>query len=174
MDPRPSVPFTDVGQLKTYLSEKVYSRNSEEAFAHAIAFYGVSSMDEMMAIPARTNSGELGTMGSCWFGMFPFVDMATQWVETDDVGLCEGGYALLFWGRWNGECVGPATLPNGVTIDLTGKSFRNLRYAYRLTFSPDTKKAILFEGLFDIAEWGRLMDSPAYATASAHAPVYSS
>jgi hypothetical protein len=46
------------------------------------------------------------------------------------------------------------TMPSGQTIDLTGKSYRDLRYAYRLSFSRGTNKAILFEGLFDVGEWG--------------------
>lgn len=172
MDSPLKPPFTDAGRLKTYLAEKVYSRNPEEAFAHTFAFYGVSDMDELMALPARTNSGELETMGSCWFGLFPFVDMASQWVEVDEAAIGRDGYSLLFWGRWNGECVGSATLPSGETIDLAGKSFRDLRYAYQLAFSPESKKANLFEGLFDIAEWGRLMDSPAFAVASAQTAIY--
>ncbi len=167
-----SAPFTDLRALKRYVTTKVYSSDPNEAFEHLFAFYGATSIEELLAIPARTNSGELGTIGACWIALFPFVDMATQRVETDDVLVSDDGYTMVFWGRWNGDCISPATMPSGESIDLTGKSFRNLRYAYRLTFSPKTKKAILFEALVDVAEWGRLMDSPEYAVASASAPIY--
>ena len=172
MAPTITAPFTDVGALKGYVAGKVYSTDQNEAFEHLLAFYGAASVEDLLAIPARTNSGELGSLGTCWPAMFPFVDMATQRVETDDVLVSDDGYTMVFWGRWNGDCIAPATMPSGQSIDLAGKSFRNLRYAYRLTFSPETKKAILFEALVDVAEWGRLMDSPDYAAASAAAPIY--
>ena len=167
-----SPPFSDAANLRRYLAEKHYSRDPSEAVAHMVAFYGVSSFEELMAVPARTNSGALGTLATCWFGLFPFVGPADQWVEVDDIGITNDGYTMLFWGRWSGECSGPTTLPDGESIDLTGKSYRDLRYAYRLSFSPDTKKAVLFEGLFDVGEWGRLMDSPEFARAVGESSLY--
>jgi hypothetical protein len=167
-----SPPFTDALELRTYLAENHYSRDPNEAGAHMMAFYGASSLDELMSVPARTNSGAEGTLATCWFGLFPFVDLAQQWVEVDDIGITNDGYTMLFWGRWNGECVGPVTMPNGQTIDLTGKSYRNLRYAYRLSFSRETNKAVLFEGLFDVGEWGRLMGSPEFASVAGQTAMY--
>jgi hypothetical protein len=79
---------------------------------------------------------------------------------------------MLFWGRWSGECVGPMTMPSGQTIDLTGESYRDLRYAYRLSFSRGTNKTILFEGLFDVGEWGRLMGSPEFASVAGRTAMY--
>ena len=82
-----SPPFSDAANLRRYLAEKHYSRDPSEAVAHMVAFYGVSSLEELMGVPARTNSGALGTLATCWFGLFPFVGPADQWVEVDDIGI---------------------------------------------------------------------------------------
>lgn len=168
----PSAPFEDVDVLKQFLRTKMYSRDSSVAFAAAFDFFKVASMDELMALPAKTNSGSLTVMGASWWGLFPFVDMANQHAEVDDVFVGDDGYTVLFWGRWTGTCNGDWQTPNGEAIDLRGKSFENLRYAYKLTFSRETRKAILFEGLFDLAEFGRLMGSTEYATAAADRSLY--
>lgn len=168
----PSAPFTEIGPLKEFLQTKFYGTDPEVMFPSIFAFYKVASMEELMAIPGRANSGSLSTMGACWFALFPFVDMNHQHVDVDDVFVGNDGYTILFWGRWSGACGGTYTLPNGESIDMAGKSFKNLRYAYRLTFSRETGKPILFEGLFDVAEWGRLMGSPELALAGSAASLY--
>lgn len=125
-----------------------------------------------MAIPARTNSGALSTMAAAWFAIFPFVDMNDQTVEVDPIFLGDDGYTMLFWGRWAGTCNAAFDLPNGESIDLAGRSFEGLRYAYRLSFSRETKKVVCFEGLFDLADWGRLLDSPELSVAAARSSLY--
>jgi hypothetical protein len=168
----PSAPFNDVAQLKQYVTNQMYSRDPQVSFPAAFSLFKVASMEELMALPARTNSGSLTVMGASWWALFPFVDMATAYVEVDDVLVSNDGYSVVMWGRWNGVCTAAYELPNGESIDLAGKSFKDLRYAYRLTFNRETKKAELFEGLFDLAEFGRLMGSPAYAAASSGASLY--
>jgi hypothetical protein len=88
------------------------------------------------------------------------------------VAISGGGYTIFVWARWSGKCIGKATFPNGATVDLAGKSFEGLRYVYRLTIDPTSKKVVLFQGVFDLAEWGRLMGSPEYVQLSAAAPAY--
>ena len=168
-------PFTDGVALTSYLVERIYGPGPhDDRLGHWFEFYGVANMDELMAIPARLNSGELGTYFSCWFALFPFVDLTTTTVEVDEVAIGGDGYSFIFWGRWNGECAGSAVMPDGSSIDLTGTSFEGLRYSYRLSFDRLTKRAILFEGLFDVSEWGRLMGSSEFAVAAATRPIYPS
>lgn len=168
----PTAPFTDVQRLTEFLKTKVYGPDLNQAFASAMALYGAGSMDELMALPARTNSGALSTLAAAWFALFPFVDMSNQSVQVDEVFVGNDGYTMMFWGRWTGVCRGSFVTPGGESIDLDGKTFAGVRYAYRLTFSPTTKKAILFEGLVDPAEWGRMMGSPELALASAKTSLY--
>lgn len=168
----PTVPFTDAATLRDFLATEFYNRDSARSFAAIFAFWGVSSMEELLAVPARVNSGSISTFANAWFALFPFVDMNDQYVVVDDVFIGNDGYSLIFWGRWNGRCNADLTLPDGETIALAGKSFGNVRYAYKLSFDRETKKAALFEGIFDLGEWGRLMDSPEYAAASAAQSFY--
>jgi hypothetical protein len=168
----PTAPFTDVATLEEFFRTRLYGPDVSVQFASAFAFYGVGSMEELMAMPACMNSGSLSSFGVAWFGIFPFVDMNTQSVQVDDVLVGDQGYAVLFRGRWSGRCNAAFKLPSGESIDLAGKSFAGLRYAYKLSFSRETKKAILFEGLFDVAEWGRLMGSKEFALAAARYSLY--
>ena len=169
---RPTAPFTDVAELTQYFRTKLYSRDHGERVASFLEFYGVASGAELMAIPAQTNSGARSTFGKAWFAIFPFVDAVEQSVDVDSVFVGDEGYTIMFWGRWNGRCNASFTLPDGEVVELAGKSFEGVRYAYKLTFSRETKKVILFEGLWDVADWGRMMGSPAFAIGSARCSLY--
>lgn len=90
--------------------------------------------------------------------------------------VCVGddGYSVIFWGRWSGHCKpdGSSSFRDGSVISLAGNEFKDLRYAYKLTFDKESKAVTLFEGLYDTAELGRLMGSPAHALAVAINPLY--
>ena len=170
--PVPAAPFSDAAELKTFMQEAVYNRDLQVSFASLIKFWGMASMEEVTAVPTACNSGKLGTFQTAWIGLFTFVDFSKQWVNVDDVFIGDDGYAVLFWGRWHGACNGSFTFADGTKVDLAGKTFANLRYAYKLTFGRTTNKVEKFEGLFDASEFGRLLGSPEYARTAGQQSIY--
>ena len=52
-------------------------------------------------------------------------------------------------------------------MDLAGREWKDLRYAYVLTFNKQSKKVEKFEAVVDLSEWGRLMGSTTLAAALA-------
>jgi len=169
--PRP--PFQDDAALKAWLQSDLYGIPPEKAGPVVNAFFGVASDAEQLAIPARINSGKTGTMQTAWYAMYMnFFDLASQRVVVDDIFLGDDGYKVVFFGRWSGRCSGPCKFADGTAIDLTGKTFEDLRYSYILTFSRDTKRVVLLEGQVDLAEWGRKLGSREFAVASALTPLY--
>jgi hypothetical protein len=81
---------------------------------------------------------------------------------------------IIIWARWNGTFKEGAiwTMRDGTKIDLSGKKFADLAYAYRLTFDKTTKKVTEFHGLVDFGDLARLADAPALAGALVASPFY--
>lgn len=79
---------------------------------------------------------------------------------------------LFFWCRTTAKCEGVASLPDGSKLDLTGKEFKDRRWAVVMTFDRATKKATMMEVLWDYAEVGRMMGCPSYALACATQELY--
>ena len=169
----PAPPFHDVVALQQAM-QAIYDSAPDPPTQLDlwVKFYGFSSLEEWMAMPCSSRTGVVGTMKSEWFDLFPFVDLSTSKVEFDDLFVTPDGYKIGFFGRWTASCNGPCKLIDGTIIDLAGKSFQGLRYAYTIAFSPETKKAVRFDGVFDMAEWGRLMGSKEYSLAAANGLFY--
>lgn len=163
-------PFTDAAALKAALVDAY----ADHTFGLMLKLWRVENYAELLATPASCNSGRVTTLAESWLTLFPFVDRTPGGnnVAIDDVAIGGEGYTVIVWARWSGTCVGAAKFPSGAIVDLTGHSFSNLRYCYRLTFDRATGRVALFEGLYDIAEWGRIMGSPHYALLASTAPVY--
>jgi len=96
----------------------------------------------------------------------------TAKIDLDEVMASQDGYTILVWARCAATLKGPWSFPDGTGIDCTGRTVKDLRYAYKLAFSPVTNKAIKFEGLSDFLDWARLADLPALAGAMANCPMY--
>lgn len=77
---------------KVFTSTKLYA----DLYDHRCSVFlagGLSSMEELMAVPVRSNSGSLSTNAAA-MSLFPFVPLNSQSVQVDEVALADDGHKV--------------------------------------------------------------------------------